>query len=281
MTSATPRLVQVDDLQIYVLDAGTGPPVLLLHGFPDSLDLWRKVTPRLVAAGYRVVAPDLRGFGDSSAPQGRRHYAIDLVAREILALLERLGVREPVRIMGHDWGAAIAWYLASTSPARVTASVVLSLGHPLEYARAGFEQKRKGAYTLFWQLPGIAEAQLSRNEWAGLRRWARDNPDVDSCVRALARAGRLTAGLNWYRANVAGALFASWPQCAVPTLGVWSSDDHCLAEDQMRNSVRRMAAPWRYVRIDDAAHWLPLDRPERIAALAIEWFNEGRVARPG
>lgn len=275
MTGATPRAVQLADLQINVLDAGAGPPVLLLHGFPDSLELWREVTPRLVAAGHRVIAPDLRGFGDSHAPRGRRQYAMNLVLREIVALLERLAVREPVRIVGHDWGAAIAWCLASTSPERVASSVVLSLGHPREYAWAGLEQKRKGAYTLFWQLPGIAETQLSRNDWAGLRHWARHHPDVDRCVRDLARPGRLTAGLNWYRANVAPVVYGRWPQCGVPTLGVWSSGDHCLAEDQMRNSARRMAAPWRYVRIDGATHWLPLEEPERIAGLALDWFSEG------
>jgi pimeloyl-ACP methyl ester carboxylesterase len=274
MTSATPRLVRVDDLQINVLDAGAGPPVLLLHGFPDSLALWRDVTPRLIAAGHRVIAPDLRGFGDSDAPRGRRLYAIDLVLRELLSLLERLGVHEPVRIMGHDWGAAIAWYLSVAHPDRVASSVVLSLGHPREYAWAGLEQKRKGAYTLFWQLPGIAESQLSRDDWAGLRHWARHHPDVDRCVRDLARPGRLTAGLNWYRANVAPVVYGRWPQCRVPTLGVWSSGDHCLAEDQMRNSARRMAAPWRYVRIDGATHWLPLEEPERIAGLALDWFSE-------
>jgi len=281
MTDATPRRMQVDDLQINVLDAGSGLPVLLLHGFPDSLALWREVTPRLIAAGHRVIAPDLRGFGDSDAPRGRRHYAIDLVLREILALLERLGVHEPVRIMGHDWGAAIAWYLSVAHPERVASSVVLSLGHPREYARAGLEQKRKGAYTLFWQLPGIAETQLSRDDWAGLRHWARHHPDVDACARDLARPGRLTAGLNWYRANRVRVMFESWSPCRVPTLGVWSSDDHCLAEDQMRNSSRRMAAPWRYVRIEGAAHWLPLERPEEITGLALDWFNEGRAAEPG
>jgi pimeloyl-ACP methyl ester carboxylesterase len=275
MTSATPRLVQLDDLQVNVLDAGTGPPVLLLHGFPDSLALWRGVTPRLVAAGHRVIVPDLRGFGASHAPEGRRHYTMDAVLGDILALLERLGVREPVHAMGHDWGAAIAWCLSAAHPERVASSVVLSLGHPREYLLAGLGQKRKGSYTLLWQLPGIAEAHLSRNDWAGLRHWLRHHPDADNCVRDLARPGRLTAGLNWYRANLGRVVFGSWQQCRARTLGVWSSDDHCLAEDQMRNSARRMAAPWRYVRIDGAAHWLPLEQPERIAGLALDWFNEG------
>jgi pimeloyl-ACP methyl ester carboxylesterase len=89
----------------------------------------------------------------------------------------------------------------------------------------------------------------------------------------MSRPGRLTAGLNWYRANFASVLFGSWPQCPVPTLGIWSSRDHCLAEDQMTKSSRRMAAPWRYERIDGAAHWLPLEQPARVANLAVDWFR--------
>lgn len=273
MTGSTPRLLRLPGIQLNVLDAGAGTPVLLLHGFPDSSELWREVTPRLVAAGHRVIAPDLRGFGDSEAPAGRRHYAIDRVLADMLALLAQLEAGEPVRVMGHDWGAVVAWSLATFHPERVAASVVLSVGHPREYAWAGLEQKRKGAYTLAWQLPGIAEARLSRNDWAGLRHWARDHPDVERCIRDLARPGRLTAGLDWYRANLVRVMLGSWPRCRVPTLGVWSSEDHCLAEDQMLNSARRMDAPWRYERIAGAAHWLPLAQPARIAALAIDWFR--------
>ena len=266
-----PQAFPLPDLTLNVLDVGVGPPVLLLHGFPDSLELWREVTPRLVAAGHRVIAPDLRGFGGSEAPQGRRQYAIDRVLGDLLVLLQRLGVTDPVRVIGHDWGAVVAWCLGMSHPQRVASSVVLSVGHPREYAWAGLEQKRKGAYTLFWCAPGIAEAQLSRANWAGLRYWARHHPAVEDCVRDLARPGRLTAGLNWYRANFARVLFGSWPRCEVPTLGVWSRGDHCLAEDQMQKSARRMAAPWRYERLD-GAHWLPLEQPERITELALEWF---------
>ena len=273
MTGSTPRHLQLPGIRLNVADAGAGTPILLLHGFPDSSELWREVTPRLVAAGHRVIAPDLRGFGDSEAPAGRRHYSIERVLADMLALLGHLGVGEPVRVMGHDWGAVIAWCLAMFHPERVAASVVLSVGHPREYAWAGLEQKRKGAYTLAWQLPGIAEARLSRSDWAGLRHWARDHPDVERCIRDLARPGRLTAGLGWYRANFVRVMLGSWPRCRVPTLGVWGSEDHCLAEDQMRNSAHRMDAPWHYERIAGAAHWLPLAQPARIAALALDWFR--------
>jgi pimeloyl-ACP methyl ester carboxylesterase len=93
-------------------------------------------------------------------------------------------------------------------------------------------------------------------------------------VKDMSRPGRLTAGLNWYRANLRRVLFGSWEACAVPTLGVWSSGDHFLAEDQMRDSQQRMKAPWQYERIEHAGHWLPLEQPERVAELALRWFAQ-------
>lgn len=271
--------VPVAGLELTVRSAGAGSPVLLLHGFPDSGSLWDAVTPHLVAAGHRVIIPDLRGFGDSDAPTAVREYRLDYVVADLVALLDRLCPQEPVRVIGHDWGAVAAWCLAMAHPERVRAQLVDSVGHPREYALSGLEQKRKGFYTIAWQARGLAEASLSRNDHAGLRRWARQHTRMDEVVRAMSRPGRLTAGLNWYRANLVGVMFGSWPQCAVPTLGVWSSNDSLLAEDQMQRSARRMSAPWEYVRIDGAGHWLPLEQPERVARLAIDWFQRHASGR--
>jgi pimeloyl-ACP methyl ester carboxylesterase len=267
------RKVPVGDLALNVWRGGTGPAVLLLHGFPDSLDLWRHVAPRLVASGHDVIAPDLRGFGESDAPVGRRYYAMDRILGDLTGLLDVLGVKEPAHVVGHDWGAVVAWCLAMAHPERVRSSTVISVGHPREYTLSGLEQKWKGRYVFYWQLAGVAEASLSRNDFAGLRRWLVTHPDADACVRDVSRPGRLTAGLNYYRANLRRVLFGAWPECRVPTLGIWSSGDNFLAEDQMVKSSRRVAAPWRYERIDGAAHWLPLEAPERIANLALDWFR--------
>jgi len=269
----TTQQVQIDGIRLNVQQRGDGPVALLLQGFPDSLQMWRAVAPRLQAAGFRVIAVDQRGYGASDAPVGRQHYGIDRLIADVAALPGALGVHEPVHVMGHDWGAVVAWCLAITRPELVRSAVAISVGHPREYALAGLEQKRKGLYTIGWQLPGLAERWLASNDWARMRHWLRQNPDSEACVRDLARPGRLTAGLNWYRANVLSTLTRSWPQCTVPMLGIWSSEDHCLTEDQMARSARRMAAPWRYERIEGAGHWVPLEQPERVAALAIDWFN--------
>jgi len=265
--------LRLGGLRFNLVQAGEGPVVLLLHGFPDSLQLWRGVAPRLVTAGYRVVALDQRGFGESDAPPGHQDYGIDRLVADVAALLHALGVAEPVHVVGHDWGAVVTWCLAMTRPQLLRSAVAISVGHPREYALAGLEQKIKGLYTLGWQFTGLAERWLVARDWARLRHWLRQHPDPESCLRDLARPGRLTAGLNWYRANFGPVLTRSWPPCRVPMLGLWSSEDHCLAEDQMARSSRRMAAPWAYERIDGAGHWLPLERPDRVADLALDWFR--------
>lgn len=267
------RRIRVGAVHLNVAVVGDGAPVLLLHGFPDSLHLWRDVVPRLVSAGHRVIAVDQRGFGASDAPDGRGHYGIDLLVEDVAVLLRATGTHEPVHVMGHDWGAVVIWCFAMTRPALLRSAIAISVGHPREYVVAGLEQKRKGLYTLGWQFPGLAEWWLRADDWKSMRHWLRDHPDTAQCLHDLARPGRLTAGLNWYRANLLPQLLREWPPCRVPMLGIWSGEDHCLAEDQMMRSARRMAAPWRYERIPGAGHWLPLERPDEIAALAIEWFR--------
>lgn len=273
MPPATTKRVRAGELTLNLQDQGEGPVVLLLHGFPDSLRLWREVAPRLVAAGWRVIAVDQRGCGDSDAPPGRSGYSIDRLVGDVVALLDVLGLEDPVCVVGHDWGAVVTWGLATLHPSRVRAAVAISVGHPREYAVAGLEQKWKGLYTLGWQFPWLAERWLTARDWARMRHWLRQHPDPGDCLRDLARPGRLTAGLNWYRANLLPVLAGAWPACAVPVLGIWGSEDHCLAEDQMQRSARRMTAPWRYERIEGAGHWLPLEHPRRVSELALDWFG--------
>lgn len=267
------RFLDVGGLRLHVAQAGTGPVVLLLHGFPDSLQLWREVAPRLVAAGHRVVALDQRGFGASDAPADKRSYRIDRLVTDVAEVLDALGIDEQVHVIGHDWGAVVTWCLAMTRPQLLRSAVAISVGHPREYALAGLEQKLKGMYVIGWQFPAIAERWLEARDWSRMRHWLRQHPDPNSCLRDLARPGRLTAGLNWYRANLGQVLTRTWPPCRVPMLGLWSGEDHCLAEDQMARSARRMAAPWAYERVEGAGHWLPLERPDRVAELAIDWFR--------
>ena len=253
---------------------GDGPPVLLLHGLPDSARLWRHITPRLLDAGRRVIAPDQRGCGRSPAPTGHAPYRLDQLTQDVIDVLDAHDISGAVDVVGHDWGAFVGWSLAIFHPERVRRLVALSVGHPRAYARAGIEQKIKGAYVVGWQLPRVAEAWLSANDFRRMRRSLASHPDLDEVVGDLARPGRLTAVLTWYRANLTNLIrVRSWPPSTVPTLGVWGTEDKYLAEDQMRDSEHLVDADWRYERLNGAGHWLPLERPDDTARLIIEWIE--------
>lgn len=272
MGPAEQRL-QLEDIRLNVQIAGEGPAVVLLHGFPDSSALWREVIPPLVDAGYRTIAPDMRGFGRSDAPQGVAQYRARTIVGDVVRMMDLLGV-ERAHLIGHDWGAVIAWLLAGYHPGRFCDLTALSVGHPAAYARAGWEQKRKGWYTVFFQLRGIAERLLGANDFANFRRWLNDYPECDRWIADLSRPGRLTAALNWYRANFFGVLFGRQPRCRVPVLGVWSSRDVALAEDQMKDSVKYVDADWRYERVEGVGHWLPLEAPREVSRLILDFIGE-------
>src|SRR5437588_11721193 len=144
---------------------GEGRPVVLLHGFPDTGRLWRHQVPALVEAGFRVIVPDMRGYGRSDKPQAVEAYAMQALGGDVLAVMQDAGV-EQAHVVGHDWGAAVAWGLAALASARVDHLVVLSVGHPATMRAGGFEQYEKSWYMLLFQFPGVAEEWLSGNGWA-------------------------------------------------------------------------------------------------------------------
>jgi pimeloyl-ACP methyl ester carboxylesterase len=248
--------------------------VVLLHGFPDSGRLWRHQVPALAAAGLQVIVPDLRGYGASDQPSEVEEYRLPLLAGDVLGVLDLLGI-ERAHIVGHDWGAALAWRLASLSPDRVDHLVTLSVGFPTAFADAGFQQREKSWYMLLFQFTGIAEQWLSNDGWANFRGWAR-HPDADGVIADLEATGSLTPGLNCYRANVRPENFIApqrqLPSVSAPTMGIWSSGDIALVEQQMRDSGKYVNGPWRYERIEDVGHWMQLEVPERINQLLVEFL---------
>jgi pimeloyl-ACP methyl ester carboxylesterase len=266
------RTFRPNGVDLHVVLAGTGPDVLLVHGFPDDHSVWRRQIGPLVAAGYRVIAPDTRGCGDSEAPRGRRHYMLDLLVGDLIGLLDALGI-DKVRLVAHDWGAIIGWQMVIRHPERIDRFMALSVGHPTAYARGPLEQKRKGWYVFFFALPGIPEWLLRVGNWLPFRAIIRYDDEVEHWVARLSRPGRLTAGINYYRANLATLLFRRCPPARVRVMGVWSSDDRFLAEAQMRGSDAYVEGDWRYERVEDANHWLQLTAPDRVNELMLEFLR--------
>src|SRR6059036_2121988 len=164
------RRIPGSGVELAVRDEGAGPPVLLLHGFPDSSALWRHQIPALTAAGFRVVAPDLRGFGASEKPAEVGAYRVGRSVADMVALLDALDIAQ-ARVVGHDWGAGVAWALASFVPERVERLVALSVGHPALRSRRTIESRRLAWYTLLFQFEGVAEELLTRDDWRLAREW--------------------------------------------------------------------------------------------------------------
>jgi pimeloyl-ACP methyl ester carboxylesterase len=193
----------------------------------------------------------------------------------MVALLDGRGL-ERAHVVGHDWGAGLAWTMAAYVPNRVDRLVVMSVAHPNALQDPTIEQWEKSWYSLLFQFEGVAEELLVRDDWKLARELLRGDGDVERYIADLSRPGALTAGLNWYRANGIRLELGPrrpFPTVAAPTLGIWSSGDNYLIEGPMLRSAEHVTGPWRYERIEGASHWLQLDAPDRINALLLEFLG--------
>jgi pimeloyl-ACP methyl ester carboxylesterase len=275
--------VRVGELTFNVAEIGSGPPVILLHGWPDSWHLWQQQMVALALQGHRVIAPDLRGFGKSDHPEAIEEYSMSTLIGDVVAIMDEFRI-ERATVVGHDWGAAVAWLLATFLPDRVERLVAVSVGHPQAFAAAGFHQKQLSWYMLWFLFPHVAERELAANDWELFRNWAHGDvaPSGDEYMERqitdLSRPGRLSAGFNWYRANISPDTFASdgrgvdLPPVTCSAMGVWSSGDMALSEVQMTGSERFVSGPWRYERIEGANHWIPVYASEQLNSLLVDFL---------
>lgn len=266
--------VTANGLRFHVEDAGDGPAVLLLHGFPDTGHVWRHQVPALTASGLRTIVPDLRGRGRSERPQEIAAYALRELVADATGILDACGI-ERAHIVGHDWGAALAWAVAALAPERVDRLVVMSVGFPgaIRPDRRALEQ---GWYRLLVLFPQ-AEELLLRDDAYLLRTLIAGAPDADRYLDLLSDPEALSAGLAWYRANspvenLPGTDTPPLPPVAARTLGLFGEDDPYLTERAMLASERFVTGGWRYHRVDGAGHWPQLEQPDRINELLLEFL---------
>lgn len=236
--------------------------VLLLHGFPDTADMWLPEIEALHQAGLRCIAPDTLGCGASAMAPNAGDYNAKKIADDHAALLDHLGI-EQAHVVGHDWGAILSWLLAGYRPQRVKTLTVFSVGHPMSYARAGVDQKAAGWYVGFFMLAGFSERLLLGRGRFALERLFGSHPDINGVVDRLREPGRLTAALRIYRASVIDMLFRPHPKSSAPTVGVWSRGDVFLVESQMANAGRYVTNSWRFD-IVDGGHWIPIEQSEYV-----------------
>jgi pimeloyl-ACP methyl ester carboxylesterase len=269
--------VEANGLRFHVLDEGAGSPVLLLHGFPDTSRLWRAQIAALTDAGYRAIAPDLRGRGASDRPEMVSDYALSAIVADVVGILDALEV-ERAHVVGHDWGAAVAWLVASLVPNRVDHLVAISVGFP-GAARPDFEALQKGWYRLLI-LFEEAEELLRRDDWYLLRELLQGGGEgEDAYMASLAEPDALTAGLNWYRANLTVETLLGGrelPPVQAPTLGVFGANDLYLTERAMLASEAHVTGTWRYEKLEGAGHWIPLEATERLNELLLDFLPPSR-----
>src|SRR4051794_35624828 len=187
------RRINNNGVELAFSDSGAGTPPLLIHGYPDSSVLWRHQIDPLSQAGLRVIAPDLRGFGESGKPEAVDDYAIGHGVGDMIAIFDALDI-ERAHVVGHDWGAGVAWAMAILAPERVDRLVALSVGHPEAWAAKTLEDRKRSWYVLLFQFPEAQEL-LRRNDFALAREWLATHPDRDDVLETLVS----TPALNWYR----------------------------------------------------------------------------------
>jgi pimeloyl-ACP methyl ester carboxylesterase len=271
---------RVNGIEMNVVVEGRGPDLLLVHGFPDSIAVWRHQIPALVAAGYRVIAPEQRGFGLTEAPRETKAYAIENYVADLVALLDALGLKK-VLLVGHDWGAAVCWQVCMRHPERVDRYVAVAVGHPSAYAKAPLKQKIRAYYIIFFQIKGLSEWMVTRANWWLWRKMIRYDPEFEQWKAELSRPGRLTAAINIYRANLKLRLPQNWPKVTVTVMGVWGEGDVALAEEQMIASEKYVSASWGYERIGDrSGHWLMLSVPDKFNAVLLDYLKADVGAKP-
>jgi epoxide hydrolase 4 len=276
-----------DGVRLHYVEAGDGPPVVLLHGFPEFWYSWRHQIPALAAAGYRAIAPDMRGYNLSDKPDGVAAYRVEKLVADVAALVADLG-EERVALVGHDWGGVVAWYAAMLRPELVERLVVINAPHPAAYRRELFRtsQALRSWYTGFFQLPLLPETVFRVADGAVLervfrygpsRRGANDRDDVRRYKEAMLRPGAMTAAINYYRALV------RYPpklpprderRIRVPTMLVWGEDDAYLVEALTRD-LDRWVPGIRVERLEGVSHWVQADAPETVNRLLLEF-----LARP-
>jgi pimeloyl-ACP methyl ester carboxylesterase len=269
------RTLRVNDVDLHVAEAGPadGPLVILLHGFPEFWFGWRELIGPLAAAGYHVIAPDQRGYNLSGKPAGVDAYRLDVLAQDVLALADACGAPS-FRLVGHDWGASVAWWVATTAPQRLSRLAVLNAPHPAIWRQAMTEdpvQRKKSQYVQLIRLPWLPEQLMRASDFKALaqafassiRPEAFGAEALAAYRAAWAKPGALTAMLNWYRALFRQALpvppKASLP---TPTLVIWGDQD-AYADPALAEASAALCADARVLHLA-ASHWVAHDRPGEV-----------------
>jgi epoxide hydrolase 4 len=278
---------EVGDVKLHYVEAGDGPLVVLLHGFPEFWYGWREQIAPLVKAGYRVVAPDLRGYNLSSGPEGFDAYTADKIAGDIRGLIRELGA-ESAMVVGHDWGGTAAWTLAANHPEVVDRLVILNAAHPrkLNEGLRNLRQLLRTWYFFYFQFPRLPERRARRWNWRFFKRFLRDArpsytaEELDRYVEAWSQPGAATAIIDYYRAAVRlSSKQGELSPISTPTLVIWGQRDRYLGPKLAEPHHEDVPGLDRVERLPDASHWVHHDEAERVNELLVDFLAGGSRSR--
>jgi pimeloyl-ACP methyl ester carboxylesterase len=268
--------INTNNVRLHVVQAGpkSGTPVLLLHGFPEFWYGWRKQIPALAAAGCRVIVPDQRGYNLSDKPKGKNAYCVDTLVDDITGLIKALDY-EKVNLIGHDWGAFIAWVLAIKHPEMLHRLGIINVPHPAvmkRFLQRDLKQMRRSLYALFFQLPWLPETTMRAGNWRvaalGMRRSGKPHAftdkDMETYKEAWSQPGAMTAMLNWYRAAPRYlSQITNGMQVHIPTLILWGVQDFALSRRMARPSLD-YCEEGNLIFFPDATHWVQHEEAEDV-----------------
>ncbi|MBC7640670.1 MAG: alpha/beta fold hydrolase [Rhodoferax sp.] len=254
-------------LQVHDRGPVEGPIVVLLHGFPQHAGCWDGVLPGLHDLGLRTLAVNQRGYGQSSAPDNTSEYALDRLVRDVLAVIDAGGATDVV-LVGHDWGAIVAWAVAAVHPQRVSALVAVSVPHPRAFGgalRESADQQARSAYIQLFRDPDKAASVLLTDDARRLRAmFAGVPPDrINDYVTPLLAPGALIGPLRWYAAML-GPEFAQVPAVGVPTTFVWSDADVAVSRDAADACATWVTGTYARVDLSGISHWVPDQAPQAV-----------------
>jgi pimeloyl-ACP methyl ester carboxylesterase len=276
----THREALVNNVRLHWVEAGAGRPVLLLHGFPQCWWMWRHQIQPLADAGFRVIAPDLRGYNLSDKPSGVSAYRMENLVADVEGLIRQTGLKR-AHVVGHDWGGLIGWWLAMLSPERVERLAILNAPHPAAFRREIRmpDQMLRSWYAAAVQLPVLPEIAIRRDDFALLesafrastvRPGAITDDDIRRYKQAAARPGALTAMLNYYRAAARRPAPAT-RRIDHPVLLIWGEQDQALTI-RMTHGLEEWVPNLRIERLPEASHWVAEEAPERVTALLTDFL---------
>ncbi len=276
----THKFADLSDVRLHYVEGGEGQLVVLLHGFPEFWYAWKHQIIALIDAGYRVVAPDMRGYNLSSKPTGVYNYSMDKLCRDVKELVEFVG-EDSCYLVGHDWGAAVAWATPMFHPEVVSKLAICNVPHPARFAKAlrTFRQLRKSWYMFFFQIPFIPERYMNANDHVAVKKAISitkgkkfSEEDKQKYVEAASQPGAATGAINYYRAAFRSPASFKWQKIECPTMVVWGTGDPFLGEEMAEPSPK-WVPDCTVHKLPGIGHWVQNEAPEEVNQHLLEFFG--------